>query len=109
MTTRLYKAGLLRSDVIFTDIVWCATKDAYPHFRAPVEPLITAVRHCWKAHLGPFLNSLPQTSQPRHLITVGDPPLRWFKDLKYSGKDRPPAVPHFGTTELHELPEVLDE
>lgn len=104
MTQRLYRAGLQRSDVIFTDLVWCSTKDAYPAFKAPVPPSHEAVKFCWKTHLGPFLRGLPEgpENKPRHLIPLGDWALRWFKGLT----QKQPAQPHYGTSELHELPSV---
>ncbi len=106
MTQRLYRAGLQRSDVIFTDLVWCSTKDAYPAFKAPVPPTHEEIKFCWKTWLGPFLKGLPEGPEdgrrPRHLIPLGDWALRWFKGLT----QKQPAMPHYGTSELHELPSV---
>jgi len=102
MTDRLYRAGLQRSDVIFTDLVWCSTRDAYSPYKKMVDPAHEAVKYCWKTHLGPFLDGLPKLPRPRHLITIGSPALRWFKGMT----QKEPAEPHFGTTTLIPLPEV---
>ena len=104
VTRRLYTAGLLRSEVILTDLVWCwmpnsKAKGAYKGSRPPTR---TEIKHCWKAHLGPFLADLPPGDQPKHIITMGLPALRWFKGMKADD----PAETHYGTTELHPLPEL---
>jgi uracil-DNA glycosylase len=101
MTSRLYKAGLQQSDVIFTTLVWCANKGETPWTKL-VPPAHAAVKHCWKHHLGPYLNSIQESSRVPHIITVGDAPLRWFKRMT----QKEPTTPHYGTTELHEAPEV---
>ncbi len=102
MTQRIYKSGLQQSDVIFTTLVWCANKGETPWSKL-VPPAHAAIKHCWKAHLGPYLQSLTaMDDSPRHVISVGDAPLRWFKGMI----QKEPTLPHYGTTELHTAPEV---
>jgi len=109
VTRRLYTAGLQRSDVMFTELVWCwmpnpNAKGAYAGNR---EPTRKEVKHCWNAHLGPWFADLPVTSKPKHIITLGLPALRWLKSFNADT----PAEVHYGTTELQLLPpmETPDE
>jgi len=107
LTRRLYTAGLQRRDVVVADLVRCwlpgtTAGGAYKGTRLPTQP---EIRHCWQKHLGPFIESLPRVSSPRHIITMGLPALRWFKQLGPKGV----AEVHYGTTVLHELPKVEDK
>lgn len=101
-TERLYRAKVNRSEVIFTDTVWCYLPGAYPNFRAPMDPAVGAIKHCWNAHLGPYLETVHDPDRPKHIITLGNSTLRFFKGLT----QKLPAVPHLGTTELEAMPKV---
>ena len=101
MLARLYRAGLQRSDVIMTTLVWCANERETPWTKL-VPPAHAAVKHCWHAHLGPYLHSLPATPTPRHVVTVGTAPLRWFKKMT----QKESVDPHYGTCVIHTVPEV---
>lgn len=102
ITRRLEKAGLTRDEVILTSLVWCADAKETPWSKL-IPPAHAAIKHCWTQNLGPYLRSITNTSsEPRHIITVGAAPARWFKGMT----QKMPIEPHYGTCELHEAPEV---
>ena len=96
----LYRASLQRGDVIFTDLVWCMTKK--DNSWNPKPPAHAAIKYCWKTHLGPYLAGLSEQSKPRYIITLGPTVMRWFKGMI----QKEAAEAHYGTCELHNLPEA---
>ena len=100
----LYRSGIgrnARTGPLVTNVVWChlpkGRKAGRPFGnRDPERP---EIEHCWRAHLGPLLDSMPKLER---IVPIGTPAIRWFLGLEHDA----PAEKYVGTTTRQELPSV---
>jgi DNA polymerase len=81
----LVKAGVPRERCAVSNVVWC-------HLPKNRPPTATEMRHCWEAHVGPHLRSLPEL---RVIAAVGIPAAQQFipgAKLKTAGTVAPFAL-----------------
>jgi len=77
----LHDAGIPESVVTFGNVVQCwlpETRGAGGLGRGSRPPTTTEIQHCYRAHVAPWLHSLPETT---HLLSVGTPASRFLLGL----------------------------
>ena len=100
LTSWLHQAGLQRTRVLITNIVWCWLPKAKPK-GLPVgnrEPTTSEVAACYERHLRPCLTGLGFDKPNTYIVPVGAPATRFFLDLE-KGADK-----YLGTITQRELP-----
>lgn len=101
----LTEAGIDLRTVAFGNVVQCwlpATRMNGDLGKGSRPPTADEVRHCWRAHVGPWLHRTPHAA---HILTVGAPATRFLLGLAPSA----PAENLAGLTSRRALPPLQPE
>ena len=96
----LHESGIDERTVAFGNVVQCwlpAERMNGELGKGSRPPTLAEVKHCWRAHVGPWLYAAPPSA---HVLTVGAPATRWLLGLE----DKAPAENLAGLTHRRPLP-----
>jgi uracil-DNA glycosylase family 4 len=105
LTGWLHQAGLQRTRVLLTNVVWCWLPAAKPKGipKGNREPTHQEIAHCYRVHLRPCLTRLGFDKPDTFIVPVGAPSTRFFLGLE-KGADK-----YLGTITQRELPTCADD
>jgi len=100
LTEWIHLAGLQRTEVLITNLVWCWLPHHYERGvpKGSRNPEPEEADHCYRVHLYPLLERLGFGAPGKWVFTVGAPASEYLLELEGSSE------PYLGTLTIKDLP-----